>query len=563
MRAMTEGETRICGLAIASLVLAIIAYLSSWLIIGLLFAIPSVICGHLALARIRRAQGAVAGKPLAIIGLVVGYVSIVMSILVAIGLALVLMFAYQPSQEVAKREAEIAAVDVSHLTHDQKMWIWATCALITESNVDRHDVFGGAVPTLKEIEQQKRALREWWGVHDRKSLLSTLDWLWREGHRKDFESLGSRIQSLDSEQLQAMKDKAKYDPKLLNRIAVVEKYYTEMGPKSIYGWDYARYVALCGWGYLVGYLSEKEAWQHALPAALVLQIRFDSWEDLGRNYLVGREFWSLEETNKTGDRYRQSYIKLTTDPLSPWKKYPWDLGFERVKYEQLVQLHPDYAVAYYNRGIIYYDKGDYDQAISDYNQAITLDPKYAVAYHNRGLTYKNKGDYDKAISDYDQAIRLDPQDTNAYNSRGVAYKIKGNYDQAISDYNQAIKIDPNCDIAYSNLGSIYCDKKGDYDQAIAYFNKAIEINPNYATAYYNRGNAYKNKGDYDLAISNYSQTIRLDPKYAGAYCNRAAAYYHQHEYEKAWEDVRKAESLGHATDPKFLEDLKKASGQHD
>ena len=61
-----------------------------------------------------------------------------------------------------------------------------------------------------------------------------------------------------------MKDRAKHDPRLLHRIAVVEKYYTAMGSKSIYGWDYARYVALCGWGYLVGYLSEEEAWQHAL-----------------------------------------------------------------------------------------------------------------------------------------------------------------------------------------------------------------------------------------------------------------------------------------------------------
>ena len=64
-------------------------------------------------------------------------------------------------------------------------------------------------------------------------------------------------------------------------------------------------------------------------------------------------------------------------------------------------------------------------------------------------------------------------------------------------------------------------------------------------------------------MSNYSQTIWLDPMYTDAYCNRAEVYYRQHEYEKAWEDVHKAESLGHATDTEFLEKLKKASGRHD
>jgi tetratricopeptide (TPR) repeat protein len=33
------------------------------------------------------------------------------------------------------------------------------------------------------------------------------------------------------------------------------------------------------------------------------------------------------------------------------------------------------AVAYYSRGLAYYDKGDDDRAIAEYNEAIRLDPK--------------------------------------------------------------------------------------------------------------------------------------------------------------------------------------------
>ncbi len=37
-------------------------------------------------------------------------------------------------------------------------------------------------------------------------------------------------------------------------------------------------------------------------------------------------------------------------------------------------------------------KGDYNQAIVDYTKAIEIDPDYADAYHDRGLAWVKKGD---------------------------------------------------------------------------------------------------------------------------------------------------------------------------
>ncbi|MEO5715596.1 MAG: DUF4190 domain-containing protein [Luteolibacter sp.] len=62
---------RTCGLAIWSLVLGILSFLC----LGLT-GIPGVICGHLALGRIKRSNGAETGSGLAIAGLVTGYVGI-------------------------------------------------------------------------------------------------------------------------------------------------------------------------------------------------------------------------------------------------------------------------------------------------------------------------------------------------------------------------------------------------------------------------------------------------------------------------------------------------------
>ena len=47
-------------------------------------------------------------------------------------------------------------------------------------------------------------------------------------------------------------------------------------------------------------------------------------------------------------------------------------------------------------------------AIEHYFRAIELNPDNAAAYNNRGVAYHTKGDYDHAIEDYMTAIRLDP-----------------------------------------------------------------------------------------------------------------------------------------------------------
>jgi tetratricopeptide (TPR) repeat protein len=53
-------------------------------------------------------------------------------------------------------------------------------------------------------------------------------------------------------------------------------------------------------------------------------------------------------------------------------------------------------------------KGDLDGAYADYSQAIQLSPDLAGAFSNRGLILKLQGKVDQAINDFSRSISLDP-----------------------------------------------------------------------------------------------------------------------------------------------------------
>ena len=58
-------------------------------------------------------------------------------------------------------------------------------------------------------------------------------------------------------------------------------------------------------------------------------------------------------------------------------------------------------------GVSYDELGQYQTAIADYTKAIQLDPDYALAYNNRGVAYRNLGQYASADADETKACSLD------------------------------------------------------------------------------------------------------------------------------------------------------------
>ncbi|MCK9614063.1 MAG: tetratricopeptide repeat protein [Candidatus Omnitrophica bacterium] len=92
------------------------------------------------------------------------------------------------------------------------------------------------------------------------------------------------------------------------------------------------------------------------------------------------------------------------------------------------------------KGKQFYEEHKYDEAITEYNKAIELNPNYAEAYNNRGVAYNVKGSYDQAISDFTRAIEINPSYAEAYYDRAVAYYWKHEPDKGWDDMQKAEKL---------------------------------------------------------------------------------------------------------------------------
>jgi tetratricopeptide (TPR) repeat protein len=60
-----------------------------------------------------------------------------------------------------------------------------------------------------------------------------------------------------------------------------------------------------------------------------------------------------------------------------------------------------------------------EEALVDFTKAIELEPDNAVYFHNRGFCLRNLDRYDAAVADYSRAIEIDDSDANFFNNRSA------------------------------------------------------------------------------------------------------------------------------------------------
>ena len=71
-----------------------------------------------------------------------------------------------------------------------------------------------------------------------------------------------------------------------------------------------------------------------------------------------------------------------------------------------IEINPNFAEAYNNRGSVKEKIKDYQGAIIDFTTAIKIKPNYGYAYRNRGIVKEYSGDLNDACNDWRKAAEL-------------------------------------------------------------------------------------------------------------------------------------------------------------
>jgi len=149
---------------------------------------------------------------------------------------------------------------------------------------------------------------------------------------------------------------------------------------------------------------------------------------------------------------------------------------------------------YYYEGTTDYQKGDYNAALKAYDNAIQREPQYAKAFYQKGLCYMklDKGTdathLDEALKMWDQAISI-----------GTKVKDSGTVRRAKSAASSFL--------VYKGANA---NKAKKYDLGIKFLKRSLNYDNSNPNAYYRLAQAYNNKGEYRSAVSNGKLSLKYE-----------------------------------------------------
>jgi len=229
--------------------------------------------------------------------------------------------------------------------------------------------------------------------------------------------------------------------------------------------------------------------------------------------------------------------------------------------ERLTTNKTDLMYVYVWLGLIYYGKGDIDNALFYYSKHLILSRELgskkeeAAAINNIATIYDTKGDIDKALDYYEQSLKLKSDEkvkASTYNNIAVIYNKKGNYQKAIEYLKKAIEIGERTGDYHGvaqrmlNIGETYRRAK-DFYNASKYLNEGLmriqKIGDKYweATAYEYLGWLYRDKDNLRLAADYLTKAVNLFNS-IGAKGNAQDVLYDLNEVKAILSESNKADS---------------------
>ncbi len=117
---------------------------------------------------------------------------------------------------------------------------------------------------------------------------------------------------------------------------------------------------------------------------------------------------------------------------------PADGSMAIAKDAEAGKLKPQAAMALF-RAIDFGNHFDNEKKIRELNLAISIDPNYAPAYNERGIAFFDMGKFRQALSDRNQAIELSPNEPASYYNKALTCEKLEMFEDAIDAYARFIE----------------------------------------------------------------------------------------------------------------------------
>ena len=212
----------------------------------------------------------------------------------------------------------------------ERLYAWALGApyhLLHGSPVDGWD---GPYSRSDRKAQQEMLGRDW-GVHGREDLVTRLNNLGNDGHRRGHREQVNRFSTTWRPNVAAAREawrgtireggedagEAARDLWLLD---VVQADVRGVRSAPLLAFDAARGIMLARDGLLLGWLSEDEAFDYMLDVARDAGRTYGSWAEFGADYLLSRSVWA---GTFESDAFDHAVERLLRDKASPWVSTPW------------------------------------------------------------------------------------------------------------------------------------------------------------------------------------------------------------------------------------------------
>lgn len=193
-----------------------------------------------------------------------------------------------------------------------------------------------------------------------------------------------------------------------------------------------------------------------------------------------------------------------------WDANRYDEAIAR--YSKVIELTPDSGIGYDNLGNTYLSMGNLVEAEKVFNDS-PLPSRWT--YENRGLVYYNLGEFQKAIDDHRRALDIAPENYTEWGNLGDAFRFvpgneknaQGAYERAIQLAEQALSINPD-DLETITRLSTYYAFTGQVDRAESLVRRFIEQQPGSVdVGYFFAARTMMHLGEMDLAYEYLRRTL--------------------------------------------------------